>query len=154
MPNFGDDAIFGFGAFVARTRNSIHSSIMAASSHDGARDDTPGQKSMFEGRSEGSVGAGGKRGPAHLKGTRALERLRDRIDLAVKELHRLREENMALRREVDALQRGGRADQDGTHMVFTESPDELRGSLEAYIRLVDELIEAENAGTETKDARS
>jgi hypothetical protein len=107
---------------------------------------------MFEGGPQPSGGAPAKRGPTHLKGTRALERLRDRIDLAVKELHRLREENMALRREVDALQRGGRADQDATQVVFTESPAELRGTLEAYIRLVDELIEAENMGTETKDA--
>ncbi len=124
---------------------------MATPSHDD-RDEAPGQQNMFEGGPQPSGGTPERRGPTQLKGTRALERLRDRVDLAVKELHRLREENMALRREVDALQRGGRADQDGTHVVFTESPDELRGTLEAYIRLVDELIEAENAGTETKDA--
>lgn len=125
---------------------------MAPSSNDGDRDDAPGQQSMFEGKSGSTGGASRKRGPTHLKGTRALERLRNRIDLAVKELHRLREENTSLRRELEALQRGVQDDPDGTQVVFTESPDELRKKLESYIDLVNELIEAENAGTETEDA--
>ena len=125
---------------------------MAATSHDGDRDDAPGQQSMFEGRSQSPGSPSRKRGPAHLKGTRALERLRNRIDLAVKELHRLREENTALKRELEAIQRGGQEAPDGTQVVFTESPDELRKKLEAYIDLVNDLIESENTGTETEEA--
>lgn len=124
---------------------------MAPSQQDIDQDDAPGQKSMFEGGSP-STKSGRKRGPTHLKGTRSLERLRDRIELAVKELHRLREENNALRRELEAVHKGSRDEGDGTNVVFTESPDELRKKLEDYIHLVDELIEAENTGTETEDA--
>ena len=87
-----------------------------------------------------------------MKGTRSLERLRNRIDLAVKELHRLREENTALRRELDAVQKGSLSDTDGTQVVFTESPDQLRKKLEDYIGLINDLIEAETSGTETEGA--
>jgi hypothetical protein len=125
---------------------------MADSSLDSDRDDDPGQQTMFEGGSSSPASKGRKRGPTHLKGTRSLERLRNRIDLAVKELHRLREENTALRRELDAVHKGSRDDGDGTQVVFTESPDELRRKLEDYIGLVNELIEAENSGTETEEA--
>ena len=125
---------------------------MADSSPDSDRDDGPGQQTMFESGSSSPTSKGRKRGPAHLKGTRSLERLRNRIELAVKELHRLREENTALRRELDAVHKGSRDDSDGTQVVFTESPDELRKKLEDYIGLINELIEAENSGTETEEA--
>lgn len=117
---------------------------MSASPNPNDREEVSGQQSMFESGAPAREKAGRKRGSAHLKGTRALEGLRDRIDLAVKELHRLREENTALRRELDAVQRGRDEGVDGTQVVFTESPDELRQKLEDYIALVNELIEAES----------
>ncbi len=109
---------------------------------------------MFEGGSSAQASANRKRGSAHLKGTRALESLRNRIDLAVKELHRLREENTALRRELDAVQNRKDDSVDGTQVVFTESPDELRQKLEDYIAMINELIEAENDKTPSEEAGS
>ncbi len=110
---------------------------------------------MFESGSSGSkksTKGGSRRGPSHLKGTRALERLRNRIELAVKELHRLREENHALRRELEAMQRGAGAEIEGTQVVFSESGDDLKQQLEAYIGVIDGLIEAENARIENEEA--
>jgi len=109
---------------------------------------------MFEGGSAERASSNRKRGSAHLKGTRALERLRDRIDLAVKELHRLREENTALRRELEAVHRGKDDSVDGTQVVFTESPDELRQKLEDYIALVNDIIETESNNAASEEAGS
>jgi len=109
---------------------------------------------MFESDSPSRDTANRKRGSAHLKGTRTLERLRNRIDLAVKELHRLREENMALKRELEAVQKVKDDAVEGTPVVFTESPDELRQKLEDYIALVNELIEAESNKPASEEASS
>lgn len=109
---------------------------------------------MFESDSPSRDTANRKRGSAHLKGTRALERLRNRIDLAVKELHRLREENIALKRELEAVQKVKDDAVEGTPVVFTESPDELRQKLEDYIALVNELIEAESNKPASEEASS
>lgn len=127
---------------------------MSASPNPNDREEVPGQQSMFESDSPERAPSNRKRGSAHLKGTRALERLRNRIDLAVKELHRLREENTVLRREMEAVQNRKDDTVDGTQVVFTESPDELRQKLEDYIALVNELIEAESNKAPSEEAGS
>lgn len=98
------------------------------------------QQSMFD--SDPSADAGSTaRGSAHMKGTKALERLRDRIDLAVKELARLREENSALRKELKAGQKARSEPGDGAIIHFNESPSRLREEIQALIDAVDERIE-------------
>lgn len=125
---------------------------MAADDTRDDREDTAGQQSMFGARSSDPTGKGRKRGPSHLAGTQALERLRDRIDLAVKELHRLREENAALHKELDAIRRGGKSVVDGTEVQFTESADALRAQLNRYIGTIDELIRKEESAASGPEA--
>jgi len=91
------------------------------------------------------------RGPRHQKGTRTLERLRDRIELAVKELHRLREENHTLHRELEAIRKHGLDAVEGTPVVFTDSSKSLRKQLEGFLVTIDRCIsEAETeSGADT-----
>jgi len=108
------------------------------------KEELPGQQNMFsKGDPASNKGARGRHGPAHLKGTRSLERLRARIDLAVKELNRLRDENLHLHREIEALKKGAVSSGDGSEIVFSESGPELRKTLEAYIGVLDRYIEEE-----------
>jgi len=102
------------------------------------------QQNMFEGSNgsdQGGTSHKTKRGPVHLKGTRSLERLRDRIDLAVKELARLRDENAALQKQLDSFQSHGIESMDGTPVVFTESPSALKSKVENFIEAIDRYIE-------------
>ncbi|MDA0873653.1 MAG: hypothetical protein O3C45_01185 [Bacteroidetes bacterium] len=126
--------------------------VMAADASRDNREDPAAQQSMFGARASDSTGSGRKRGPSHLGPTQALERLRDRIDLAVKELHRLREENVSLHKELDALRRGGPSPSDGTGVHFTESADQLRSQLTRYIGTIDELIRKEESATSAPEA--
>lgn len=83
------------------------------------------------------------RGPRHQKQTRALESLRVRIELAVKELARLRTENSALRKEVESLRHDMTMGVDGTPVVFTESPAQLREQIEHFISVIDRHIDSQ-----------
>ena len=121
---------------------------MAADEPNAAPEELPGQQRMFEEEPRRSSQSGGKRASAHLKGTRALERLRDRVNLAVKELHRLRGENHALHKEIEALKREGSVAGEGAGVQFNESADELREKLEHYIETIDELIRREESAGE------
>lgn len=83
-----------------------------------------------------------------MDGTKSLERLRDRIDLVVKELQRLREENGALRKELRSSQKARAAAEDGTSVHFNESPAELRSQVEALIDRLDDRIENAQTGAD------
>ena len=87
----------------------------------------------------------GKKKPVHFKGTRSLEGLKSRIDLAIKELHRLREENHHLHKELEAQRTRGQSDGGGATIVFSESAADLQTQLEKYLRVVDRYIKAEEA---------
>ncbi|NNF05038.1 MAG: hypothetical protein HKN17_11300 [Rhodothermales bacterium] len=76
-----------------------------------------------------------------MDGTKSLERLRDRIDLAVRELRRLREENGALRKEVKALQKARSIPEEGATIHFNESPARLREEIQSLIEALDDRIE-------------
>lgn len=91
------------------------------------------------------------RGPRHQKQTRALESLRVRIELAVKELARLRTENNALRKEVESLRHDMTMGVDGTPVVFTESPAQLREQIEHYISVIDRHIDSQANATRTSE---
>ena len=112
----------------------------------------PGQQTMFEAeKGSGSSKKSRSRGSVHLKGTRSLESLRIRIELAAKELYRLREENHQLHRELEAMRQRGNSTTEGTPIVFGESAASLQAKLESYIRVVDRYIEQEVAAEDDDD---
>lgn len=86
-----------------------------------------------------------------MKGTRSLESLRIRIELAAKELYRLREENLQLHRELEAMRNRGNSSAEGTSIVFSESAASLQSKLESYIRVVDRYIEQEIAAEDDNE---
>ncbi len=119
---------------------------MASEDQGHASEELPGQQSMFSSAdSTPSNGKTRKRGPVHLKGTRSLERLRDRIELAVKELNRLKDENHSLHKEMDSLKSRRTESVDGTPVVFTDSPAALRSKVESFIKVIDSYIDSEES---------
>lgn len=103
----------------------------------------PAQQNMFEGSNGSNAGQTDQksRGSSRLKGANSLRRLKDRIDLTVKELYRLREENTSLHKQIDSLRAEAPGSVDGTSIVFTESPDVLRSQIEGYIEAIDRSID-------------
>lgn len=81
------------------------------------------------------------------KTPRSLERLKDRVELVIKELKRLRSENAGLKKQVDALQKQAPAKMDGTAVVFSESPEALKAQIKEYIDAIDRLT-AQSNGSE------
>ncbi len=76
---------------------------------------------------------------AETHGLRALDRLRDRVQKAAKEIERLRAENAALTarvRDLDALE----PDAGGLSLDFGEDPDEVRAKVQGFIEAVDRLL--------------
>jgi hypothetical protein len=97
---------------------------------------------MFSSADENGRGeARPPRTPSQLKGTRSLERLRDRIQLAARELHRLREENAALSEQVQTLQSRASGSVEGTTVTFTENPALLRGRIDSFLEAIDHYLE-------------
>jgi hypothetical protein len=128
--------------------------MTAAKNIAGHRDSDSEQQSMFEGpESTGKKRSAAKhrKGSLHLKGSRSLERLRDRIDLAVKELHRLREENLELQKRLDGLKLHNMDDLDGTQVVFTESPAALRARVESLVTAIDRHLQLGEAATSAEN---
>lgn len=73
----------------------------------------------------------------NMKGTHSLARLRDRIDLTVRELARLRNENKKIRRDLEKAANHPSMSVEGTPVVFSESSTELRSRIERYIKAID-----------------
>ncbi|NQV71560.1 hypothetical protein HQ496_00455 [bacterium] len=122
---------------------------MASDKQNDVVGELPGQQAMFEAEEEnGKSSKSRTRGSVHLKGTRSLESLRIRIELAAKELYRLREENHQLHRELEAMRVRGNSSTEGTSIVFGESAASLQSKLESYIRVVDRYIEQEQTAEE------
>lgn len=97
------------------------------------------QPDMFASAEDG-VRAEARAGRTHFKGTRSLERLKDRIQLAVRELRRLRDENAALAQQVEALQQRASGSAEGTPVVFTEDPAQLRTRIDSFIETIDQYL--------------
>ena len=143
VPNFGNKTLYSSTSCRTTHRYSrLHDYLngMAIENEAGEPEiQPPAQQNMFEGSNGSNEGQSDqkKRGSSRPKSTASLQRLRDRIDLAVKELSRLREENASLNKQIDSLRTDGTATVDGTSVVFTESPDVLRSQVEKYIAAID-----------------
>jgi len=127
---------------------------MASEEQGLTTEELEGQQNMFSaGDKSQSKGRPSKKGPTHLKGTRALERLRNRIELAVNELNRLRDENHALHKEVESLKSASIESPDGTAVVFSEGAAELRTQIESYISVIDGYLEREASSEQDSSAK-
>ncbi len=104
-------------------------------------DEATPQRDMFSEGASSSVAEdiGGRRS-VQLKSYKSLERLRDRVLLASRELARLRAENQELKRQVEELKVGGGTVVDGTPIVLTESPAALRTKVEGFIEAIDQYL--------------
>ena len=86
------------------------------------------------------------RGSVRLKGTQSLERLRDRVRQAARELARLRQENATLHDRLAALESRPAVDPDATAVLgFDEDPEALRAKIEGFIEAIDAYLEQEAA---------
>lgn len=82
------------------------------------------------------------RDPQPLPQLASLERLRDRIEAAARELQRLREENAALARRIHELEARPSASEE-LFRSFDEPPESLRRKIEGFIQTVDHYLEQE-----------
>ena len=82
---------------------------------------------------------------ASLRSLQAVARLRERVEAAVRELERLRQENAALAERIRQLEANPAADFEGTLLTFDEDPDAVREQVERFIATLDRYLDkAEN----------
>jgi hypothetical protein len=111
---------------------------------DGRSEQPAAQQNMFEGENGSNPGQPGKHprsAEKRLTPPPSLQRLRDRIELAARELARLRQENLQLQRQLQEARSTEFDDLSGTPVVFTESPDALRSRVTNFIQTLDRYIE-------------
>ena len=84
-----------------------------------------------------------RRPPVSLKNPQSLERLRDRVKKAARELERLRLENAALAERIRHLEARPAVDLEGTVLAFDEDPDLLREKIEGFIQAIDTYLAKE-----------
>ena len=82
-------------------------------------------------------------GPVRLKSPQALERLRDRVQTAARELARLRQENAKLAERIRTLETRPVVDPDAALVTFDEDPEELRRKVEGFIDAIDQYLSNE-----------
>ena len=73
---------------------------------------------------------------AEAHGLRALDRLRDRVEKAAREIERLRAENLELAARVREIDAGA----GGPSLDFGGDPAEMRAQVEGFIEAVDRLL--------------
>lgn len=89
-----------------------------------------------------STGLGGS-GLSALRGNQALERLRERVEVAARELERLRNDNILLARRIAELEARPDVDVDQAFLVFDEGEDVLRKKVEGFIQAIDAYLARE-----------
>ncbi len=82
-------------------------------------------------------------GTVSLKNPQSLERLRDRVKKAARELERLRTDNAALTERIRRLETSPTVDLEGTVLAFDEDPDILREKVEGLITTIDAYLARE-----------
>ncbi len=84
-----------------------------------------------------------QRSTVSLKSPQSLERLRDHVKKAARELERLRRENAALSERIRRLETSPAVDLDGTVLAFDEDPDVLREKVEGFLTAIDTYLTRE-----------
>ncbi len=83
-----------------------------------------------------------------LRGTQALERLRERVEVAARELERLRKDNILLARRIAELEARPEVDTNQSFLVFEEDPEGLRKRVESFIQAIDAHLARERESGE------
>ncbi|ARA95181.1 MAG: hypothetical protein D6685_11750 [Bacteroidetes bacterium] len=76
-----------------------------------------------------------------LKGNRSLERLRQRVEDAARELERLRGENAALLERLREAEQRPLLDVEGAVVGFDEDPEVLRQKVAGFIEAIDRYLD-------------
>lgn len=79
----------------------------------------------------------------HLRGIASLERLRDRVEVASRELRKLREENAALAARLSELESRPFLLEGETTISFDEDPEVLRRKVTGFIEAIDRYLQKE-----------
>ena len=88
----------------------------------------------------------GERVPAApAKSLSSLEKLRDRVEVAARELKRLREENQALAGRLAELEANPLAGQESTFIPLDEDPELLRRKVTGFITAIDQYLGQDTA---------
>ena len=74
------------------------------------------------------------------KSLSSLEKLRDRVEVAARELERLREENQTLAERLAELEENPLAGQDSTFVPLDEDPELLRRKVSGFITAIDQYL--------------
>lgn len=93
---------------------------------------------------EGAAAQGGDGGGVEgLTGLSSLQRLRDRVEVAAREMRRLRDENGALAERIQELEARPAVDQSQTVISLDHDPDVLRRKITSFIEAIDRYLEKE-----------
>ena len=82
--------------------------------------------------------------PFHLQGIESLERLREGVEQAAAELHRLRAENTALSARLRAAEALAGAAPPSGPLSPDQDPEVLRRKIDGFIEAIDRYLEQEN----------
>ncbi|GEM_PF-3505744 len=82
-------------------------------------------------------------GTEGLRSLESLERLRDRVEVAAREMRRLREENGALARRIQELESRPAVDPGQTVISLDHDPDLLKRKIAGFIEAIDRYLEKE-----------
>jgi hypothetical protein len=93
---------------------------------------------------EGDTPPTKRKGTVHMKSPKSLERLRDRVGEAAREILRLRKENAALAQRLEELEAQQAAlPPGGTMLTFEKDPEILRKQVEHFIQTIDQYLDQE-----------
>lgn len=78
-----------------------------------------------------------------LQSIGSLEKLRDRVEVAAREMKRLSEENGALAERIQELESRPAVDPHGTVLSLDHDPDVLKRKISGFIDAIDQYLEKE-----------
>lgn len=83
--------------------------------------------------------------PVHLSGLDVLERLRDRVEVAARELRRLRDENAHLVERIRELEAHPATSPSALPLSLDKDPELLRRRITGFIEAIDRYLEKETS---------